>query len=897
MDIAEFAAIRPARTVEPERLIRLEPSFVLPRPAGVMTHVPPPLILSGESMPPGLGDPAWDPLREYDNVADASLIARIHALVRACERALTAADDRLDAAGLVAVVQREVKVHELDAVDWKLATGGTTDATVIFPIARVLVRQALITTLSANPPDYERAHRLTRLALVAHALCELLRHPKMRAEQIYDLLHRRPLVIPGLADAVLAPAPKIKLIRETTVRDLQVVRREWAGYVAGEVANVRNVMAGESFSQHEMSTRETETTTTALTERREETETESEAKQTSELTASVSNQLGVTINGHAEVSAEYRYPVVTARISGGVDAGLTLQRSDQQSSKIAREAVARATSRVESLTRETRMRRELARTEEGYTYALRNSTDKHVHGVYRWVDRIDTYQLFRYTDRLQLEFQIPEPAEFYRWRRDRQEAAATAVDAPPEWTLTADAIKAEDLITLAKTYHATNVPPPLEPTVTVVRTVTVETAAPAPGSGKPWNPPTGAKELDIPIPTDYATSSVSFEGEGFPAAGEWTDETGKEVKGVRSAFAAVAVGSESHFFWNGGIWYGPLRFLATHGNVKDIGVANAVQRGEPPYGRSFLPIGSDAGLHPNPVTAPLSGAQNVLKVALTTLGLLTCTVTFAVKCVPTSSAQHAWRLSVYDALFAAWSQWKRDYESRQVRGQLLGESAAADAGSSQRNEQVILEELKRSVIAWLLDDAEFAGRPALKPRKKDATGVETDFANMDIPQAILDAPTIQFLEQAFEWSNLAYVFYPYFWAARSRWEVLSEVTANDPVFERFLRAGSARVVVPARPSFESAVKNWLMTGVPFLNGDLPTPDKKLYISIDTEVREISAPQRGGIPGDHWQSRLTTTLVYLESKGDLPFTNQLHQLPAPVGAPYEPGDILDLDEET
>lgn len=144
-----------------------------------------------------------------------------------------------------------------------------------------------------------------------------------------------------------------------------------------------------------------------------------------------------------------------------------------------------------------------------------------------------------------------------------------------------------------------------------------------------------------------------------------------------------------------------------------------------------------------------------------------------------------------------------------------------------------------------------------------------DFADIDTTAALAGAVIIQFLEQAFEWSNLAWVFYPYYWSDRAKWETLSQIRADDPEFERFLKAGSARVILPARPVFEDAVKNWLMTGVPYIDGQLPCPDDALYVSIDTEIREILSPQDGGVPGDHWQTRLSTTMLYLEAEPRLP----------------------------
>ncbi|MET8310691.1 hypothetical protein [Micromonospora sp. NPDC005173] len=890
MDIAEFAIIRPARGVDPALVARPPTRLVLPpKPGGrLMAYVPAPITLTAESLPDTLSDRHTDPLAVPESTDGLSVLERIFAALRHCEQALTAASDRLDEKALRELLKTASTRQALDSEDWTTLLGGKANSDVILPIAQLMVHAALADEMTKDPPDHDRAVRLTRLALVADVLA--VPRPGLTATQTYDLLHRRPLVLPKLSKAKLAPKARVNLIREATVRDLQVVRREWTGYLPGEIASVRNMMAGESFNQYELSSTETETTTTTTTERTEQSESSSESKLASELSASLSTELGVTVNGHADASAEYSYPTVTARISGGVDGGLSLQRSETQASKIVREAVSRATSRVDTMTRETRARRELTHNEQRYEYSLKNSSRKNAHGIYRWVDRVDTYQLFRYTDRLQLEFQIPEPAEFFRWRHRNAEIAASAVDTPPEWSLKAEDITEDKLIELAAKYRATSLPPPPDPSITVVRTLIVD--SPTPAAGRTWNPPVGAKELDIQIPTDYITDTVTYTGEGFPLAGEWKNDHGDDEDGLRSGFATVAIGGDSTLYFNGGVDAGPV-FHATHGDNTDVGTVQTVQFGEPPYGRGLLPIGSDGSLDPAPVTVDLKGAANLVKVAVGTLALLSCTVTFAVKCTLSPAAEHRWKLAVYDALFSAWLQWKRDHEAEGMRKTLLGQTGAIDAGGTQRNDQVVREELKRLLVAWLLDDAAFGGKPALLPRARDLAGKEIDFANMDVARAIADAPTIQFLEQAFEWTNLSYAFYPYFWAHRTKWEELSQITSNDAEFERFLRAGSARVIVPARPNFEDAVRNWLVHTVPFLNGQLPTPDDDLFISLDTEIREMTSPQIGGVAGDHWQTKISTTMLYLDTAVDLPFTNDKHQLPAPAGVPYTPGPIFKL----
>jgi hypothetical protein len=105
-------------------------------------------------------------------------------------------------------------------------------------------------------------------------------------------------------------------------------------------------------------------------------------------------------------------------------------------------------------------------------------------------------------------------------------------------------------------------------------------------------------------------------------------------------------------------------------------------------------------------------------------------------------------------------------------------------------------------------------------------------------------------------------------------EELSQITANDPEFERFLRVGSARVIVPARPGFEDTVRNWLVWLVPFINGQLPSPADSLFISLDTEIREMSSPQDDGIPGELWQMKIST-MLYLDTADALSLTNSKH----------------------
>jgi hypothetical protein len=896
MDIASFRLVRPAALPELDRVLRLSATRRIGARDGTAVET---LSIEANGLPGEIKSDKEEPLREFAHPQGASQLQRAYWLVAIVSTELAEDGDRVSGKRVGVLAEKARQAVGLDYATWKSHLGIEVDIAVVAQIVLLALHRELAYAIGLTTPDLRGAARLTRLALVAalldrkHATLD-----NLTAGEVMQAIRGTTVVLGGFSTASAAATQRVQLVREAKVADLRVVRREWSRYVAGEIANVRNLMAGESLTLSEKTIRETETSSSQERETRSQEENESQSRLSSELNQEISSQLDIAINGYVDASAEFTYPMVTTTISGGVSADVALQRAEQHSSRISREAVSRAVSRIDSRASEIRSRRELVRSEDTREYVLSNTSSTNRHAIYRWVDRIDRYQIFRYPSRLLLEFQIPEPAEFYRFRAERARNAAAGRERPPAWNLTSSSIQPDNLIMLGNLYRAANLPAPPNPRLAVVRTISVSVGAetlPKDDKALVWNLSTAAKEIDIPIPDGYQAVAVRYSGEGYPIAGKFAGQ-GTEEAGYHAAVATVSVGSETRAYFNGGIGVdanNDLLFIATHGNLPDIGSVGQVQRSGfgIPYGRAFLPIGKDANLNPQPERIDLMtvsgssdtvpGTPNILKIGLTTVGCSACTVTFHVVCTPMAQTYLNWQLAVYDALYSAWTQWKRDYDNSQVRQQLAG-STAADAGSSERNARIIREELKRSVIGWLLDEPGFAGRPARQPRPVDANGGETGFGDIDFSRATSDAPTIQFLEQAFEWSNISYVFYPYYWADRNDWEELAAMSANDPDFEHFLRAGSARVIVPARPGFDEAVRNWLVHGIPFIDGHLPAPDDELYVAIDREIRDLTAPVAGGIAGDSWTARLGTTMVYLDDAASLPFANPDAELPEAPG---------------
>ena len=83
---------------------------------------------------------------------------------------------------------------------------------------------------------------------------------------------------------------------------------------------------------------------------------------------------------------------------------------------------------------------------------------------------------------------------------------------------------------------------------------------------------------------------------------------------------------------------------------------------------------------------------------------------------------------------------------------------------------------------------------------------------------------------------MTYRFYPYSWGRKSGWKNIFPLTDTDPMFTDFLRAGSARVIVPAHPAYTDTVLHYMATNEISNGGNPPTLNDPLYISIVDELK-------------------------------------------------------------
>ncbi len=136
----------------------------------------------------------------------------------------------------------------------------------------------------------------------------------------------------------------------------------------------------------------------------------------------------------------------------------------------------------------------------------------------------------------------------------------------------------------------------------------------------------------------------------------------------------------------------------------------------------------------------------------------------------------------------------------------------------------------------------------------------------------LETDIIKFFEQGFEWEQMTYNFYPYFWGRKKRWIKIMQFNDDDPLFNNFLQAGAARVIVPVSPVYEDAILHYLQTGeISAVPQPVVTSD---YITYQNDLKKQDA-----YIVDQWVVSVPTNLVVLETDPAVTLpTNPDHELP-------------------
>jgi hypothetical protein len=257
----------------------------------------------------------------------------------------------------------------------------------------------------------------------------------------------------------------------------------------------------------------------------------------------------------------------------------------------------------------------------------------------------------------------------------------------------------------------------------------------------------------------------------------------------------------------------------------------------------------------------LGNEEGAVPIALKTFHVDHLAVAVEISCQATARALDIWRLETHAAIQQAYLKLLRDYQDELAALQVQAENAVQGRNPLE-NRQIERAELRKHTLAtFTAQQFDLFGAISTSPQ---------GFPELNLAEADAEGRYIRFFEQAFEWEQMMYLFYPYYWGRKSNWLARSQLQDVDPQFAEFLRAGAARVVLPVRPGFETAVAHFLDTGEIWDGANPPLLSSPLYVSIIQEIKERDEAPGAEVPqGDSWDVRLPTTLVRLRPDGSLP----------------------------
>lgn len=622
----------------------------------------------------------------------------------------------------------------------------------------------------------------------------------------------------GWTPTLLAATPAERGIRPLGMGDLLLVEQEILHYKAGEVAHIENVMASERRERIHRRTREVEELFVLEEEQVEESEKDLQTTERFELHNEAQQTIETEMNIGAGVDVTADYGPVTVSTHG--DFALSQSRSESRvaTSDFAREVVQRSVARLSERVREERTRRTLERFEEENQHLFTNADGgSHIRGVYRWVDKYYKARLINYGRRLLMEFVVPEPAAFYLQTQSGMSVDVPVVRPEPP-TLFDRPLKPEDLVEYPSIVDD------------FIQRYNVAGVEPKPAPSRT----VGASFAEAPGPSSNVAYSAS--------SSEFIVPDGYEADGT------LRLKGDTSYFGDG-IW--------------KIHVA---------------------GMRADNQQPEVAGFSGVIPVSVVGVGAaFSVSMRFGVQV--TDELIRDWALDTYSKIRSAYETLDSRYKEALAAAEIR-EGLTIRGRNPEMNRQIEREELQRASIYMLTNGFEetIVGSEVRYFEEFDAmkdSGPPGGYPSFDTDEASLEGKIIQFFEQAFEWHNMTYLFYPYFWGRTGGWsESFTRLAEVDPLFASFLRAGAARIVVPASPAYDEAVLFYLETNSIWNGGEPPTIDDPMYKSIAAELRARSDEDFANAPEcaeldvypcleDEWVVKVPTNLVWLQESGDLP----------------------------
>jgi hypothetical protein len=614
------------------------------------------------------------------------------------------------------------------------------------------------------------------------------------------------------------------------IADYLKVEQSTHAYVEGEVAHIENVMAREYREKSTRRLRRSENTTTSSSDTEREQLTDTTTANRFEMQSEISKMMQEASDSSTQfgINAGYSGGGFNVNTSLGLSSAhhSSKEDSNRQAVTQSQDITARAMDRIVTKIHEERIEKIIDEFEETNSHGLDNRKgDKHVVGVYRWVDKLMKNQIYNYGKRMMFEFMIPEPAKLH--------------------LLGMKDVKVADQTDLIK---------PIDPR--------------AKGDMQISN----YSDLSSEIKLKHWISRYNVEIDSFPS------ETIKVTKGIAYGKDKVAdIGTSSHTTSAIGVQENieiPEGYIATNYNISGGGKQYLDN------GNSLLNLNiADKHILQNHTSSifnsygTLDSYSGNLSISISTDRFYSFETSFSINCQLTLEAKKQWQQKTFNAIISAYEEALIEYNN--AIAEENNKAVVIKDSNPNFYRQIENTVLRKNCISYMADRASGSTHGyGLSGLTQGSTF--TDYET--VLSSDLDKYTafVKFMEQAFEWENLSYYLYPYYWGGRQNWTDLYQSENTDPLFRAFLQSGMARVIATVRPGFEDAVQFYLATGKIWNGGEVPVIGDELYLSI---VEEMKQP-KGEKQGKAWLTRLPTTLNILQAESiglkvahALPFTTE------------------------
>lgn len=613
------------------------------------------------------------------------------------------------------------------------------------------------------------------------------------------------------------------------IADLLVTKQQLIKYALGEVAHIETIMNGETRSRTFRRLDRTEETTYTSTETTTETERESQSTDRFEMEKQTSKVVAQELAVSAGINFSADWGIY--QLDGHTDFsyGWSQVEQNQSATSFSKEVTTRALQRIKESVKNSKTVTVVHETEDTAEHTFENvAGPDHVNGVYRWLDKFYLNKIINYGKRMMFEFTIPEPAAFYIFQQT---------------------LKPEPGLTVEKPYH------PRDTTMTYTR------------PSKPLLPDIEVT-LRLTDPTvideyNYRYWAAQYDAE-VPVYPEERIYIGKELKLQVTGNADGSANSGDSVVVPEGYQavkaYVNWEFI--HGQSNNNGIVTLVGFERFFWAGANYTTGREARDLQNEARANNTIPVSVKVWAKRDDRDIHAVVNVQIRCMLNARGKADWQNKVYAAIVAAYNNKMKLYEEWK-NSQLAYSGFEIEGNNPAINRQIEKSELKRRCLEM------FSGQ---RWESFDAAvnGIlnESGYPEIQFKEAIKEGNIAKFFEQAFDWQHMAYIFYPTHYGRKNNWLSIEALKDNDPVFQKFLKAGQARVVVPATLGFESLLQYYagFTSLYTWWHGESAPFPEEIFASVGSYtpgIHDISGP---------WQSIAVELMQNAELVDDVVYNN-------------------------